>query len=730
MKANQKNIPIPSDQGKAESPVALLDQALIAGNESAVTAALRDLITNQGSWRQGVVHLETFSSAASPNADPEQISQRCRLLFRALQSVASSGIVGSADLQWLTTLLLITARSTATFAKLRKALSSLSFFHDSLSTQTFRLGVLLENQNRLCYRLAAKHGTINDTYHPYAVLDHHVPTRTGGNASLLGAYEELVDAIELVLRFAHYSASPTTRAGALVPRDPFSDPDLERTIVAAGIWHAANDTLGAVKYANWQTHEFSLNHACYAPQDHGEYVRHRVGDIREQAIAAQFHAQALRPLELHQRHQAILEIAQVIEYPSVGETWNGRYPPDLGVLIREEKTFSSLAESWISFRHYEPFARSAKLYKRHGGWTTWLTARAALNILADVFSFCTKAPGTEEDGDDWCRHVVVVKKSDLIAVVCEAGVAKQAADFAVSSMVFDQKRKSLELYDQPLLPLEDDRVLMVPSLLGVASPTRALENAISQWTPTATTTRGFPFEKDILADIEELGFGAVVKGVELSDEEGKPVEYDLIWWWDSHLFLIEAKCVHSVHSFADYASAKSNIEYGMTQLRRRRQVAKARWDQLRSMASQLQLPSDCPSDDAIVCVVLTNVMCFTTWKTKDGIIVTDDVCFRRYFGDSAIVAYRRGVTIGEEHAAQLGHIRSSLPCPLDFVAYLADPPQCRTVLERLEPKMVKSISSETQFEIWRLILEYHPNLSDWLPAVQPGAAPDDASRRG
>lgn len=688
-----------------------LGLALEAEDDAAAATALRQISSNHANWRRILSHLDALPDPAGPRTDPPVLARRCRTLQRA----AMNAELEPADRLWIGSLALVTARSAGSFAHLRAFLRSLAFFSDSLSTQTYRLAVFIEHQSRQGMRLAQQHGELAGGYHPYAILDHYLPAPMGGKASILGAYEELVEAAELILRYSHYSCSADQRSAALVPRHPFFDPDLERLFKAAGVWRALLDVGCAVRFARWHTHAFPGDHACYSPTDHDEYVRHRVGDLREQAIMAQFWGESVDIDAGRSRHDALRAIAKELSYPEPGRVWDGRYPKKLAELVRSDRTLITRTEQWLSFRHYEPFARAIRLDGSECGWDVWLAARNAMEILAETFSLCVADPGGEDPADDWRRYILVVRKSDLVQFARETGLTKRQAEVAMSSMIFDQKRRSLELWDTPLLPLSPEKLVFIPSLWGASSSARALENAVSQWVPTAMTARGFPFERDFLADLEEIEGGAAKRGIEISDQDGKPVEYDLVWWWGEHLFLVETKCLHSVHSFPDFDSAKASIEYGIEQLRRRRNVLRSEWSHFRNAAVPIPLPVELPEDGNIIGILVTNLTCFTTLRTTDNLVVCDDVCFRRYFGDPSIAVYTRESTSEGRLVAQLGSIRSQPPSPTNFVEYLKAPPQWRSVRDRLTPEMVQSIASETEYPFWRLMLEYHPDLKQWAP---------------
>jgi hypothetical protein len=704
----------PAILGQTKSIISSLNRAIITGEQAATAIALDELIMRYPNWTIVIAHLESFSDLNNPKIDPEAIKERCTVLLEAAHSLNRSKPFPKHKLQWIETLLVLTMRSAAGFKRLGQLLKRLTFFSDSLSTQTFRLAVLLEHHSRQANRLAIERGAIGAGYNPYAVLDDYLPISASGSTSILSSYEGVVEAVELVLRYSHFSISQDLRKAPLMAKDPFLDPDLERTIRAANIKNIINENISMVRYGGWSTHALSFDHACYAPSDTNEYIRYRVGDIREQAISIKFFGDVLDPAYLSEQHQYLLAISRKMEYPLPGQTWNGQYPSELGILIKNDKTFSLSTEAWISFRHYKPFVQALRIDDGRIHWKHWLNARNALSILAKLFSNALTPPGQESKDDDWRKYVILANKNDLVKIVQETGMAKQEAESAVNSMVFDQRRNKLELWDQPLLPISENRIVFVPSLIEAADPTRVLENAIAQWTPSSITARGIPFETDILNDVRTLGYGFVQKSVKIIDSDNKTVEYDLIWWWDDHLFLIETKCLQSIHGFADYARAKANIEEGIEQLRRRKSATKAHWNQLRIAAPDLQLPVECPPDSRITGIVLTNVTCFTTWVTSDGLIVADDVCFRRYFQDPSIDVYGQSTT-GEEFVTNLGTIRDVPPSPENFTSYLYAPPQCNIVRERLEAIMIQSPATETEYPAWYLSLEYHPDLQDWVP---------------
>ena len=97
----------------------------------------------------------------------------------------------------------------------------------------------------------------------------------------------------------------------------------------------------------------------------------------------------------------------------------------------------------------------------------------------------------------------------------------------------------------------------------------------------------------------------------------------------------------------------------------------------------MDLPARIP-DDHVHLVAVTNVLDFTGWN-RGNVVVTDQFCFARFFGEQQIPA----VLHGNSEKQIIGPVRSIRPNEIpnvhDLLSYLMDPPQVRLVRNSLTP---------------------------------------------
>jgi len=563
------------------------------------------------------------------------------------------------------------------------------------------MGVLIEHQARMGQHELSARGTHGELYDPYFAVVGALSQPDGGATSILGAYENLVESVELALRYAYHRGEPTSPPGKLLPKHPFGDEDLRRHVVAASIWRTLVEDHGAVKYGMWTSHRFACDHTCLAPPDLEEYRRWRVGEIREHSVSIEFNCQLL--YAGLGDDLAIRTLAAHVKVPPPGRIWDGNLPHAALQSAVKGSCFYSAATLWVRFRHFESLARDVHIAGTRLDWSSWLLARSVLQVIAEALRLSSGAILPQSE-DDWTRLVFIARPKDVARLLRSGGLSDSAAADSLKALTFDRSRRSLEIWDQPLLPI-GECLLLVPGLIQAGKPTRSLENCIAQWAPNAAQAKGKRFEESTLSDIAAICPGRACPNVVFNSPGGEVVEIDIVWWWENHLFLIETKCLRSVYSFADFARAKQQIKTALDQLRHRREMMRKHWKLLVDAAPDLELPPECPPAERQMCVALTNILCFSS-LASDGVIVSDDLCFRRYFGDPAIK--RIHIRPDESHysAETVGHIRQCSPNPRDFMRYLHAPPQITGIRNRLQERMVQSEASIDGYPVWKLSAEF------------------------
>jgi hypothetical protein len=191
------------DMAVAETMLGSLDAALGSADVVQAARALRALANAEPNWRRLVARLGAIADPASPSYDTARVVQALQCLLAATQTLATTGIVTHDDVVWIASLLLLSKEVGSRLDVVRSRLAGVGFTKDSLSTQTFRLGVLMEHQARLGFREVTKR-TVNRTLDPFAHVHDEFELPGGGMTSVQGAIEQLVESAELILRYGHF----------------------------------------------------------------------------------------------------------------------------------------------------------------------------------------------------------------------------------------------------------------------------------------------------------------------------------------------------------------------------------------------------------------------------------------------------------------------------------------------------------------------------------------------
>ena len=99
-------------------------------------------------------------------------------------------------------------------------------------------------------------------------------------------------------------------------------------------------------------------------------------------------------------------------------------------------------------------------------------------------------------------------------------------------------------------------------------------------------------------------------------------------------FLLELKCFKMVVANADAFAAEKEMREAITQLILRRDLTRRYWGDFRQLTGQEDLPCEWNAEN-VHAIALLNDPSFSGFVEDDG-VVTDEACFKRYFGDPAI----------------------------------------------------------------------------------------------
>lgn len=669
----------------------LVEQAkksLHNGDESKLAEAIEGLVAAEPlRWRQ-LLHLDGLWPEPSPqkvDAKAGKLPQTLSCLMKAVEI-----LLCREDIDHLETVqeMMLTLQAfvilQSYYGDIIGELNKLEFVKSPPEVQIHRLVAYVESQQRTIQRRVKKTYEAATFYDPMIGYVSDIGLKFDDSKySSIEAFEMLCENTELCLRFILHKHTLPSQPTFQPTHGPFKDPDFAKLGVLAGIWRMVAGTWADMRFRDWQWIAIDGQRRACVPTDSDAFLREHAGGLRYQQfiqarVMQRLHEQLNRP----DYFDHLRTTAASITVPEAGALWDGR------IELESLKKLCSLChlrvvvEEYVNHRHYQPLIDRVKIGSI--GWHDWVSGKEVLYCLADAMG--QAVTNQVPDDDQACmRQVVIMPEITLVGIVVAGTSLKeeQARDL-LTALRFDPKRKSLEVWDQPLIPCGDGLVLFVPSLVSTGSPARALENFINEWGGVSFDARGTPFEEYLVREIHNRSTARAEGGVRIQRDGENDLEFDVIVWWEGYLLLLEAKCEKTVFSPADYHRAKRQIEKSIDQLVRRRHALHDVWPALREKCNSLALPETYIGDDHVLCVSITNIMDFTG-HSRDGVVVTDDSCFFRFFDDRMIKKFVLGDSISEVEDVEA--IRDSeVPHPAELMRYLLNPPQMRRLIEKMRLK--------------------------------------------
>lgn len=574
------------------------------------------------------------------------------------------------------------------YRELNNSLSTYSHLFKSVSVMVLRLGALLESQNYVATNHAKekikKHGLID----PISISQTDIIGDKPGmpKQSMGNVLEEQVECAELVLRYMLHTYLPVEGFGSCASaKIPYLDLELRKILSLSNIRRLLDDTWASIKYLGWVP-IIENRITYYIPADKEEYHRIEAGKIRNNMINQQLGFRVLHAGLLFnpEEQETIRTAANSIKIPPACVLWDGRVDSTALRIISRTNSFNKLNDIFIEMRLYRSLLSGIRIPCSGGpalGWEEWSAGKRALLALALTLREAVVNQVASPTGDDCLQTVICTSRITLASILVNIeGFDPEKAGRVLEMFIFDQSRKKLEIWDQPLLPLGEDSLLVVPSLIISGEPTRCIENIIDQWGGNISK-RGSALVEHIASQLDRVDGFLIEPNVKFPASDGREVEYDLIGFWQNRVILLEAKCLKSVHSPADEYRASREIDEAIEQLVRRRKLTVSDWDLLRAECKKLQLPSAPPSEGEIICIAVSNTTHFTGMK-RDDVFVTDTYSFLRFFGNS----YVEKQTVTEEgiKSQPTGFsLRTGALNPHKMLLYLADPPQVKLVKKSL-----------------------------------------------
>jgi len=600
------------------------------------------------------------------NLEDGRFKQNCLLIIEAKKLCKDSNVeIALSELG--SVLFLINSK----LQRIKDKLKQIDFDQISISDQLFNLGRFIEFQhNEISKKIYGQPKdkiidlrTAINTTQPSSVS-------TGG-FSLAGICEGLWQCADLIIRNALYK-SRSKGFGNL--NYSTESKDISQVIILARVWLDLNYVFSQFVFNNWQLLKKSTDF-IFVPKMPAIFDITNISDQRWNLFFLNLPIFVIKDLNsCGDAEWRIKKLARKIDVPQIGQEWDCEiqsWELDKAVI----NTIKLQITDWfLSKRFYGKIVDRLKVDTPDGTivWDMWLKIWNALDIISKAYERAVQ----NKNQENYLSNVAIIRIANLAKTVSNAiKVDTNICLRYLKFMVFDQARKKINIFSQPLLPISADLHVLVPNLIHIGNPILAIEDFIYQFDLKELNLRGHFFENYIESIFKSQSDLKAKANVVSSIDQ---TEYDLIIVWQDFIFLCEVKCLKSVYEPGDEWNARKEILYSVEQLKKRKKDLSLHWNAIRKDYPILGLGTNPPIPEKIKCISVSNLMLYSGWQIDD-VIVTDDLIVKSFFDPATIASFQaRGDYICD--IKYVDKIRGGKDKnPLGFWEYLLDPPQINSV---------------------------------------------------
>ncbi len=633
-------------------------------------------------------------------AENKDFQKRYAFLANVTEVACANGVLHKDACKEVQSILETAVQIRTRLESIASKLGQIPLTKESPATQFYFMGGALERQMTTLAELIVKKSTEDGEVDYSSAIVANIPSNEGNpNYSVMGLYEGMADAVELAIRnILHQSKNAPSHLDLKINKIYVSQA-LE-ILKLAGLWNELEALWANTRYAEWRPEKQEENRIVYAPYDLGQIAEVTANRTRE----TRYIAGLSEPSLLFARDHAALikKVANNIRVDPKTLIWDGRADTKTLKEAMQLSPFLYTADAVIEARYYGPFIEKIRIdaYPDTAGWREFLTVMNCVRDLSQAMSLSASMARKSAESADWFPPIFVANLDDIIHVCSYVTqLTKSMCQAIVERFVFDPKSKVLDIWDQPLLPVAEGKVMIIPSLVEGGHPRGLIEDFLLQNEGADVfDLRNEPFEKRI-AEIMEQGDGAKAAiNIKFLASDKNNVEFDVIVWWEGFLILLEAKCQRSAYNSADDYRILRKVEHSVEQLVRRRNLITSDWDKIRNEAerknSSMLLPEKPPTADKVICISVTNSFRYTAMQ-KDGVVVTDDICLNRFFDDPRIpFSITKGQTVVQVEAGRIR--REEKPSANELFDYLVNPMQISLIRQDIKTGTYKMRALETE----------------------------------
>ena len=646
--------------------------------------ALKILISESPKTWSGEVH----RLGGIPHPQTSASDDTIALLATAFDQLEKNGAIHAEAMHQSQDFLRLLVDYRERYLSTQRVLESSRFLDDKQAVRLWRLASHVEDQYHRCIQKSLEAAIATPRFTTAHVVQSALSDNAGTRHNLQEIWEGLTESTELAIRFLLRRDGIQSLDDPSALHSSYCDPHFLRLLQLAVRWRGLNLTYDNLRYGDWSAELESVEDASgvrhtvesQCPTDVADLVRKHASYIRHQLYTVEMTRPSFELLHhFSDRPANIVEIARSIRLPAVGHLWDGYL--DLEALRRAASSAAFPIEVKVAIDawHLRQWVKKLRINSRYGSieWEQWFNAQNVLRIVASALMESIKTH-LREDDDGSLGRIIRCSNQRLADLVCAgSGLTNEDSVRAIDSIVFDPERRGVDWWGMPLIPLRENEVIIVPSVLVTSDPIRVLEGAVRRDSPQVAQ-RSEAFNRYVLEPFAEVG-AKIAMGFTIDGFDGRQVEFDGIIWWEQKLILVEAKCLRSLEGPHDDWRGSGEIDSAVRQLVRRRSSVQIDWGQIKSRLSTWDLPSDPPSQENVITIAVTNVLRFTTLQ-KEGVFVTDALCLRRFFSRDPFVY----VCAPGGGRRPIGRVRvRDEPTAEELSSYLAWPPHLAWIFEGL-----------------------------------------------